>query len=284
MNKTLINTIENQLNCTVSSNHAVGGGSINQAYKLQTSNGPIFVKTNNADRFPEMFAKEAKGLELLRNTKAIGVPDVLAIGEATGVSFLVLEWLEPAQQSINYWQKFGCELAELHRNSSPKFGLLHDNYIGSLVQSNIMHDSWPLFFAEQRLLPQAKMAAVQLGNSTMLQIEQLCGKLDTIFPNEPASLLHGDLWSGNYITGNNGQAWIIDPAVYYGNREMDIAMSKLFGGFDPEFYDAYIEDYPMETGWEQRTDICNLYPLLVHVNLFGGGYLGQVKQILSRFV
>jgi len=173
----------------------------------------------------------------------------------------------------------------LHRHTGKQFGLKHDNYIGSLKQYNDQHDRWVDFFREQRLLVQMEMAAGSglLPGHVKAAFEQLFKRLDDIFPEEPPSLIHGDLWSGNYMVDEKGDACIIDPAVYYGFREMDIGMSRLFGVFGSEFYDAYNETWPMEPGWRERIEICNLYPLMVHVNLFGAGYMGSVESILSRY-
>ncbi|MFZ1692867.1 MAG: fructosamine kinase family protein, partial [Flavobacteriales bacterium] len=161
-----------------------------------------------------------------------------------------------------------------------------DNYIGSLKQVNTPAADWPSFFIHQRLEPQLRMArdAKRVEAGMAFRFERLFAKLDQLITVEPPALLHGDLWSGNFICDANAQPVLIDPAVYYGHREMDIAMTKLFGGFDSGFYAAYNDAWPMERGWEERMDLCNLYPLLVHVNLFGGGYAAQVEAALRRFV
>jgi len=161
----------------------------------------------------------------------------------------------------------------------------HNNYIGSLHQSNQKHDKWVSFFIEERLNPQLKLAydSGKINSSILEKFEVMFLVLEEIFPVEKPSLLHGDLWSGNLMTDNFGNPCLIDPAVYFGFREMDLAMTTLFGGFDSEFYESYQRINHLETGWQERFDICNLYPLLVHVNLFGEGYLSSVKNILKRF-
>ena len=263
----------------------VGGGSINDTYQIATAAGDFFVKKNVASRYPEIFEKEAKGLELLAGTNEIDTPKVIAFGSKDDVSFLVLNFILSAEKQAGFWEDFGRRLANLHKHTQEQFGLNHNNYIGSLSQSNTFHKSWTDFFREERLETQVKLARDKgrMGRETVNAFSRFYSKLDELFPKEPPALLHGDLWSGNFMVNEKGLAVIIDPAIYYGHREMDLAMSQLFGGFDASFYDAYHRNYPLEKGWKQRLDYCNLYPLMVHVNLFGGSYLESVKQILSRF-
>jgi fructosamine-3-kinase len=264
----------------------LSGGDINSAFLLDTGQDKYFLKYNLADAYPGMFKLEARGLELLFHAGEIRVPGVIGSAETGQYSFLLLEYLEAAPQTSDFWETFGRRLAGLHRHSDDHFGLDHDNYIGSLRQYNDPKENWIDFFREERLLVQMELAATKglLGERLRKAFENLFPQLEEIFPSEPASLIHGDLWSGNFMVDDKGEACIIDPAVYYGFREMDIGMSRLFGGFSSEFYDAYNEAYPMAPGWQERIEICNLYPLLVHVNLFGGGYLGSVEAILKRFV
>lgn len=263
----------------------LGGGSINRAYKVNTNRGVYFVKTNSKQRFPLMFEKEAMGLEILANANCIGIPKVICYGDIEEDSFLILEYINSASQSGNFWDDFAKNLACLHKNSNPRFGLDHDNYIGSLAQHNDFKDTWPEFFMEQRLEKQLKMAcdSASINKSIIPFFERFYKRIDEIFPQEKPSLIHGDLWSGNYMVGADSNAVIIDPAVYYGHREMDLGMSLLFGGFSNQFYESYDNYFPLEKGWEQRMEYCNLYPLLVHVNLFGGGYTSSVKSIISKF-
>jgi len=190
----------------------------------------------------------------------------------------------PLMQSILQYLKVNIHSYD-KRLTNTNFGLDYNNYIGSLHQQNNLHPTWVDFFINERLQPQIKLARDnnEIDSTTILKFENLYKKLDEVFPKEKPALLHGDLWSGNFMSDEKGESVIMDPTVYYGHREMDIAMAKLFGGFDAEFYSSYNEHYPLENGWEQRINVCNLYPLMVHVNLFGGGYLGQVKSILSKF-
>jgi fructosamine-3-kinase len=195
---------------------------------------------------------------------------------------LLLEFLE--REGSQDWNLAGTLLARLHRNTAREFGLDHNNYIGSLSQSNTFHPTWSEFFAMERILPQIKMArdAGAVDRTLASAAERFCSKLNEIFPDEKPALLHGDLWSGNFFFSTKGPS-IFDPAVYYGHREMDLAMTKLFGGFDDDFYSGYENEFPLEKNWRARTDLCNLYPLLVHVNLFGGGYVRDVVAILTSF-
>jgi len=263
----------------------LSGGSINEAYQLKTSYGDYFLKYNDSSKYPEMFEKEARGLSLLRSAYEIDVPEVLSFAKAGPDDFLLLEYLDSADQAPDFWEDFGDSLAKLHNHHSDNFGLDHDNYMGSLYQYNNVHDVWTAFFIEERLERQVKLArengAISRGDVT--GFERLYRRLDEIFPETRPSLLHGDLWSGNYMINNKGHASLIDPAVYYGHPEIDIAMTTLFGGFDSKFYNSYNQHNPLENGWENRLDIYNLYPLMVHVNLFGGGYLGSVQRIIDRF-
>lgn len=269
----------------VKSVSSVGGGSINDAFRFATTSGDFFVKKNVASRYPEMFEKEAKGLKILAAANEIDVPEVLTTTTRENQSFLILDFIQSAPKQHNFWEDFGERLANLHKLSQENFGLDHGNYIGSLQQENNFHNTWSDFFREERLEVQVKLARDQgqIGRETVNGFNRFYGRLEEIFPIEPPALLHGDLWSGNFMVNNKGLAVIIDPAVYFGHREMDLAMSQLFGGFDERFYQAYNRSFPLENGWQQRMDYCNLYPLMVHVNLFGGSYLASVKRILSKF-
>ena len=262
---------------------SLSGGSINSAFRMDTSAGEFFMKYNRASAYPAMFETEARGLSLLHDAREIRVPEVIAQGDDGSNTFIILEYIDSASRKNDFWEVFGRKLAALHRHEGPYFGLDHDNYIGSLQQFNDKHDNWTDFFREQRLLVEMAARSGLLPSRTRQAFETLFVTLDDIFPDEPPCLIHGDLWSGNYMVDDRGEACIIDPAVYYGSREMDIGMSQLFGVFGGGFYDAYNETWPMEPGWRERTEICNLYPLMVHVNLFGAGYLGSVESILARF-
>lgn len=278
-------TIKTGKEVVIKRTSSLSGGSINSAFSVDTSAGNFFMKYNRASAYPGMFETEARGLSLLHDAQEIRVPAVVASGDDGSNTFIILEYIDPAPKKDDFWDVFGRKLASLHRHEGPYFGLDHDNYIGSLQQFNDKHDRWTDFFREQRLLVQIEMAARSglLPSHTRQSFESLFARLDDIFPDEPPSLIHGDLWSGNYMVDDKGEACIIDPAVYYGSREMDIGMSQLFGVFGSGFYESYNNTWPMEPGWRERIEICNLYPLMVHVNLFGAGYLGSVESILARF-
>ena len=269
----------------INSISAVGGGSINHAYHLKTKHGDFFVKYNNASRFPEMFGKEAKGLQLLGEPGIISVPKVLLFDEDKEHAFLLLEFIKSGREANNFWDNFGEKLAALHNVKAEKFGLDHDNYMGSLHQYNNFHDDWTEFFIMERLERQIKLARENgsIGRADVLAFERLYKRLEGIFPPTLPSLLHGDLWSGNFMVSATGHVCLIDPAVYYGHPEIDIAMTTLFGGFSGRFYEAYNRHNPLEKGWRDRLPIYNLYPLMVHVNLFGGAYLSSVQQTLKKF-
>lgn len=263
----------------------IGGGCINEAHLVHTDSGRFFIKYNSSSAFPGMFEKESEGLNLLAETKTIDVPEVIATGETGKYAYLLLQFVESGTKKSDFWSDFGTRLAALHQHSAENFGFKHDNYIGSLTQSNLPHPDFISFFIGQRIGPQLKTARDkgEINHNDIKYFESLFKELPNIFPPEKPALVHGDLWSGNLMVSANGLPCLVDPAVYYGNREADIAMTELFGGFRPDFYDAYNHSFPMEKGWQKRMDILNLYPLLVHVNLFGGGYAGQVIRIIRQF-
>ena len=287
MIKEKIQTIlsEKNRNITIKNIYSVGGGCINQSAKIETNQGLFFAKWNHAKKYPRMFETEAMGLNILADTNKIKIPEVISQKTIGETDFLILEFIENGSPSKNFWNDFGKSLAKIHKHTAEKFGLNHDNYIGSLPQSNKQHASWSEFFILERLEPQIKLAKDErkINHTAIKQFSNLFNRLEKIFPIEKPSLLHGDLWSGNYLIGSKGEPSIIDPAVYFGHREMDIGMTKLFGGFSPAFYESYNEEFPLEKNWQERTDTCNLYPLMVHVNLFGRSYVMQVESILRKF-
>ncbi len=269
----------------VHSAQPLGGGSINQVYKIDTNLGIFCLKYNLVKRFPEMFETEEKGLSLLRFAKAIRIPETIIVQSLTGYGFILLEFITSSRQSALFMQDFGYALAQIHKINALQYGLDHDNYMGALPQHNLFHDDWVSFFIEERLEAQVRLAVnnKRLGEEHMLSFQRLYTQLDHFFPPEKPSLLHGDLWNGNVLVSEKGNACLIDPAVYFGHREVDLAMSTLFGGFTNDFYASYQEAFPMETGWQERMDVYNLYPLLIHLNLFGSGYLGSILSVLKKF-
>jgi protein-ribulosamine 3-kinase len=262
------------------------GGCINNGGKLSTSKGVFFVKWNSAERYPGMFRAESMGLSLLRATETLDAPEPLCAGEAHEFQFLILGFIQGSLRAERYWENLGSGLAALHKKTAKAFGLAYSNYIGSLPQSNTPRISWVEFLVRERFEKQLGLTDPNDHQINRLRkkFELLYAKLPGILIQESPSLLHGDLWSGNIMVSDQGQPSIIDPAVYYGNREVDIAMTQLFGGFQKEFYQSYQYHFPMENGFQERLDVYNLYPLLVHLNLFGGSYLQQINLILKKFV
>lgn len=280
-----IRAIINKSGLTINSFHSVGGGDINDAYCLVADEKKYFLKINDAARFPRMFEKEARGLTALEKGSRFVIPKVIQHGEVNGRQFLVLEWLEKGRPLKNFWEDFGTALADMHKTRQNYFGFEEDNYIGSLQQNNTKHESWPGFYTNCRVMPLIRKLkdAGRFSTTDIAAAEVFCKQLDTIFPSEYPSLLHGDLWGGNYMISENGRVAIYDPAVYFGHREMDLGMTLLFGGFSAPFYEAYHQTYPLEKGWRQRVRYTQLYPLLVHAILFGGQYVNSVKEILRAF-
>lgn len=275
----------------------IHGGDINDAYKISLSTGEdVFIKTN-AIQNARFFTIESHGLQALQSTGKIGVPNVVARGvdEQQGFAFLLLEYMESAPRIQSYWETFGHELAQLHRaeclhvikskKQNVKYGFSENNFIGSNPQKNDPKETWIDFYRECRLLPQIKMADAYFDSRTRKKFLSLLDHLDH-FLREPefSSLLHGDLWSGNVLCGKDGKAWILDPAVYIGDFETDLAMTQLFGSFPATFYAAYNEVNPIDYGYEERKNLYHLYHLLNHLNLFGRSYFGSVIDILNRYV
>ena len=265
----------------ISTVQAAGGGCINNGAHLKTSSGEVlFLKTNY--RTPaDMFAREAEGLNALRVEHGPHVPKVLQYAE----NFILLEDLNPAARCADYWSRFGHQLASLHRHTNTQFGFQNDNYIGSTPQLNTWSSDGYEFFGQHRLLFQSQLANRRglLGNAEVRQVERLAARLPELVPIQPASLIHGDLWSGNAISDRHGEPAIIDPAAHYGWAEAELAMTTLFGSFPDSFYRAYQEVRPLEANFRKRFPLYNLYHLLNHLNLFGGSYLGQVTTILRRY-
>ncbi len=269
----------------VLSARSASGGCINNGASVKTERHHFFIKWNSFSQH-DFFEMEALGLRLLCDCRVIRIPEMISHGTYLNRQYLVLEHVETGAPSANFWEKFGIALARLHGYGIDRYGFECDNYIGKLPQKNNWNDSWIDFFIENRLHAQLGLASYHnlIDPSTARKFESLYAKLPGILAEEPPSLLHGDLWSGNYMVDHQGDPVLIDPAVYYGNREIELAFTKLFGGFDKKFYSAYQAEYPLTEGFMDRMDIYNLYPLLVHLNLFGTSYLGSIQQILRRYV
>lgn len=280
--------IEAVLHEKIVSSYAVSGGCINESKVLTVESGKsYFVKTNN-NSVKDMFLKEANGLHELAKSNTIRVPVVIYTSE----DFLLIENILPTNKDKLFWENFGRNFAKLHRYVSGNFGFYEDNYIGSTPQLNIPSSSekedWTEFYFNKRLLYQYKLTELNGYADAELRkcFSLLEKKIINILKNcdAEASLLHGDLWSGNFICDGTGQACLIDPAVYYGHREADLAMTKLFGGFDDRFYSAYNEEYKLEEGFEYRENIYKLYHVLNHLNLFGRGYLEQAISLIKYYL
>ena len=263
----------------------VSGGCIHNAQKIITSGGNYFVKLNNASDL-NMFETEYSGLKLLAEAGEINVPEPISNGVIDGQAYLLLNFIDSSSRKSRFWHEFGIAMARLHKfHQNDQYGLSYSNYIGRLDQYNEFSDDWVSFFIEQRLEVQFKLAFDNgyIDRSYLENCTLFYKQLPGLLPVEPPSLLHGDLWSGNFMTGEAGQPVIIDPAVYYGNREIELSFTKMFGGFDRKFYHSYKEVFPLEPGFEDRVDIYNIYPHLVHVNLFGPSYLGGVTPVIRKY-
>lgn len=263
----------------------VHGGCINESYRWESRSGVLFVKIAPVEQLP-MFEAESEGLQELARAKAVRVPRVLAMGTAEDHAFLALEWIDLAGSVASASAHLGEQLAKQHRTFAEQFGWHRDNTIGSTPQINTRDGDWLTFFREHRLRYQLDLAARNGYGRRLQKGALLLERLDEFFEGhrpEP-SLLHGDLWGGNFGVDGNGTPVIFDPAVYYGDREADLAMTRLFGGFTPTFYSAYEAAWPLPPAARARTQLYNLYHILNHLNLFGSGYLSQSESTIARLL
>lgn len=283
MKPSLRAALEQTLARAVASASSLGGGSINEAFDVALDDGQrVFVKSH-PNPPAGMFETEARGLRWLAEAEAIRLPKVIAVSEGSP-AFLVLELLEPAPRTRDFDEVLGRSLASLHRYGAPSFGLDHDNFIGRLPQTNVVADTWPAFYWARRLEPQLRLAVDggHLGGAIRRDFDALERALpDLVGDEEAPARLHGDLWGGNLHVDERGAPCVIDPAAYGGHREVDLAMMRLFGGFRTRVFDAYSNAFPLAPGAAARVPLYQLYPLLVHVNLFGGSYVGSVRSALS---
>ncbi len=288
LDKTLKNKIEQEINDQISEIRSVSGGCISDAYMLKLSKGnDLFLKINSSGN-SDMFIKEAHGLQELKKADAIKIPDVISFDR----NYILLEFIHSVRKQNNFSEDFGRKFALMHKYSNQYFGFYENNFIGSNPQVNIAEENekenWTEFYFNKRIIYQLKLAE-GYGNSTSdlrSAIKKLETKIESIISDETEKpvLLHGDLWGGNYVVDNEGFACLIDPAVYYGNREADLAMTKLFGGFDSKFYNAYNELNPLSEGYEHRENIYKLYHVMNHLNLFGSGYYGQCMNLINYYL
>jgi fructosamine-3-kinase len=265
----------------VVSSRAVAGGCINHGMRILTTSGASFFLKTNAGAPEEMFEREVEGLEALRVPGAPRVPRPCVYAP----SFLLMEDLSPAERKPDYWTVFGEQLATLHEHTGGRFGFDRDNYLGLTRQPNPWTEDGFEFFGQHRLVYQARLAHKQgyLDESELRMAERLASRLRDLVPQQPASLIHGDLWSGNAVSDEEGEPAIIDPAAHYGWAEAELAMTALFGGFPASFYSAYQNIRPLEPGYRERFPIYNLYHLLNHLNLFGEGYYEETAGLLKRY-
>jgi len=273
--------LSENLNVHIRSHKPLSGGDINAVYLLDSEKGKWVLKVNDAQRFPGMFEKEARGLRELRKPQVIDVPEVVKVGEFNNSSYLILEHKASGKKKTDFWQNFGRQLAKLHQKSAPRFSFTEDNYIGSLPQYNNPEDNATDFYINQRLKPQFELAAENGYEFT--EIDRFYDKISRLIPQEKPALVHGDLWSGNFLVNAAGSPCLIDPATSFAPREMDLAIMHLFCGFDPALFKAYTTEFPLAEGWQDRIKLWQLYYVLVHVNLFGGGYYASAKNIISRY-
>jgi len=269
--------------CTIRRFDDAGGGSISRAFVVETDHGNWFVKQNRKALL-DMFLAEADGLQALSGCPELRVPQVIGVDAAGADAFIVIEHVEMHPLRGSNGERSGRALAALHRLKGDQFGWHRANYIGSTPQPNRPHATWPEFFAEERLRPQFSLAERRgYGRELIDNGTELVERLPALFSGyQPQpSLLHGDLWSGNAACDAAGRLALFDPAVYYGDREADLAMTELFGGFPASFHDAYRDTWPLADGYAQRRTLYNLYHVLNHLNLFGGGYLQQAQRMID---
>ena len=275
----------------VTDRKAVHGGDANDAYRLLLSNEEtLFVKVNSIRKM-DSFLAEAEGIEAIGSAGALRVPRIHAVGTDDGYSFLLMEYINPAAPGRDFWERLGTGLARMHKADTKaflkngKYGFDQDNYIGAGHQKNTAKDSWIEFFRECRLRPQFELAERYFDGDMIRKINRFLDHLDSfLIEAEKPSLLHGDLWSGNFMSDEKGLPVLIDPAVYVGCNEADIAMTELFGGFDRRFYESYFDFMRKVPGYEDRRDLYNLYHLLNHLNLFGRSYLYAVIRIVESII
>jgi Fructosamine-3-kinase len=281
----LFQYISRRLGERILSSRPVSGGDISSAYRIETETGKYFLKVNAQSFALEMFHAEQKGLRTIEETNTIAVPNVHLVDSLNDKAFLLMDFVESKRPDASDFQRLGRQLARLHRCTSGEFGFPSDNFIGSLSQSNQSHSNWPQFYWHERIFPQLRPAVAKglLSREEVPAEERAITLFDGIFGTVAPSLLHGDLWGGNYLIAADGTPCLIDPATYYGHSMVDIAMSRLFGGFDADFYDAYHEIIPKGDHYQEQIELYQLYYLLVHLNLFGSGYYSGVSSILRRY-
>lgn len=264
----------------------VKGGSINETYGIQYGRDKFFCKINDRDTLPDLFRKEAKGLEYISMTKKIRVPAVIDVLYTETHQILLMEWIDTTTPTVLSWEKLALQLAGLHNCTFPNFGWFEDNYMGNMEQRNQQMSTWPNFFIECRLVPQMKIGYDQdlLQKKDLLALQRLFNRLPDIYPPTQPQLVHGDLWHGNILFDLKGNPVLIDPAIHYGHAAADLGLTQLFGGVDTRFYDVYISEADLAPNYREQWEIANLYPLLMHLNLFGKSYYSGIADTIHSFV
>lgn len=275
--ETVRSDIEQRLGTITGDPRPLHGGDINHVFLLNVGNHHVVIKTHDTP-YPGMYQAEGSALKALASAAGFRIPKVLYTCEA----YIALEYIVPGSHLQVKGAALGSALSSLHEITSDTFGWEHDNYIGSLPQSNTRHKHGVDFYREERLIPQFERA--KNNGFTFRNLDSFLKNLDNLIPEEPASLIHGDLWSGNYMVSDRGEPCLIDPAICYANREMDLAMMALFGGFPKNYIDTYNEAIPLSSGWKERIPLWQLYYILVHLNLFGAGYYSRCIQIMKGFL
>ena len=260
---------------------ALGGGCINDTKRVDTSTGDRFCLKQNRDAPLDFFASEAQGLAALQDSASVRVPEVIHHSS----DFLLLEYIAEGKKANNFWALLAQQLANCHLRTKDQFGFHANNYCGLTPQINSLCADGYEFFSNHRLLIQSQWARDKklLTQNHCRRIEMLCRRLPELIPIQQPALIHGDLWSGNLHCDEQGRPVLIDPACYWGWPEADLAMTSLFGGFAEDFYQLYVEHHKLEQGWRERFEIYNLYHLLNHLNLFGGGYVASVEAVLGKY-
>jgi fructosamine-3-kinase len=280
----LTSHLEDILNTSIVSYRPLSGGDISAVFKIETKTGAYVLKCGTAEK-TSLFEVEAQGLDLIAKTQTIATPKVIAVGAHHETPYLLMEFIASKTPETEDYNKLGTQLAQLHNCHAENFGLSSDNFIGSLAQKNTPSTSWIDFYSINRLGVQLELAVSKglLNSKEIPSQKEIKSVLESLCSDVKPSLLHGDLWSGNYLIGEDGTPYLIDPATYYGHAEVDIAMTKLFGGFSSHFYEAYHDVIPVSIHFNERIDLYQLYYLLVHLNIFGRSYYNSVQRILKRY-
>jgi len=280
--------IESLYGAKVETSFATSGGSINQTQVLSLTNGQRLFCKQNSNSPADFFLAETRGLKLLAKAKSgLRIPKPIAVQSGSRPTFLLLEYIESSAEDEKFSEQFAISLAQLHRTSQEYYGLDHDNFIGSTPQKNTLEKDGIVFFRDHRInfIRQLVRQSGLLPVAIDIKLDSLCDKFEKFLniSGEKPALIHGDLWSGNYFPDIDGKPCIFDPAVYYGLREADLAMTELFGRLPQKFYDVYQEVFPINPGYEERKDLFNLYHLLNHLNIFGSSYLSSVERVVKRY-